>query len=118
MDKDGMKALVRRMYHAASTGDIAAVDEIFAPDFYSHPLKSSGVGPVREGWIAVRKKFPSIRIEAADIVVDGDRMAVRAEVRTTPDDDDPGRATLMEIIRVSGGRIAELWAVSTLSFRD
>jgi ketosteroid isomerase-like protein len=117
MEKDEMKALVRRMYHAASTGDVGAVDEIFAPDFYSHPLESAGTGPIREGWIAIREKFPDLRVAAEDIVVDGDRMAVRATVRTTPDADDPGRATLMEMMRVADGRIAELWAVSTVSFR-
>jgi ketosteroid isomerase-like protein len=118
MGKDEMKALVHRMYHAASTGDIAAVDEIFAPDFYSHPLRSSGTGPIREGWIAIREKFPDLLVEAEEILVDGDRMAVRASVRTTREDDDPGRSTLMEMMRVADGRVAELWGVTTVNFRD
>jgi predicted SnoaL-like aldol condensation-catalyzing enzyme len=117
MTKDEMKALVHRMYHAANTGDVAAVDDIFAPDFYSHPLQKSGREPIREGWIAIRAKFPDLHVEADDLLVEGDRIAVRATVRNVSAVDGSGSATLMEMIRVADGRIAELWGVTTVQLR-
>lgn len=117
MTKDDMKALVQRMYSAASAGDFDAVDEIFAPDFHSHPLGTNGRDPVRKGWMAIRARFPELHVTAEDMIVDGDRIAVRGAVRPTPDTADADRSPIMEMIRVADGRIAELWAVANFSWR-
>jgi predicted SnoaL-like aldol condensation-catalyzing enzyme len=106
------ESLARRMYAAASAGDVAAVDEIFAEDFFSHPMQKRGREPVRAAWQAILGRFPDFRAEAQDILVDGDRVAVRGRVLAGGQD-----ATLMEIFRVADGRIAELWGVSSLSLR-
>ncbi len=104
--------LARRMYAAASAGDVAAVDEIFAEDFFSHPLQTRGREPIRAAWRAILGKFPDLLVEAQDILVDGDRVAVRGRIRAGGQD-----ATLMEIFRMADGRIAELWGVSSLALR-
>lgn len=47
MAKEDIKGLILRMYDAFNTRDLAAVDGIFAPDFYSHPLKT-GIEGVKQ----------------------------------------------------------------------
>jgi hypothetical protein len=48
------------------------------------------------------------------MLADGDRLAVRTIVHGTPAGEPP---TIMEIIRMADGRIAELWGVTNLSWR-
>jgi hypothetical protein len=55
--------------------------------------------------------YPELTIAADDIIVEGDRMAVRSTVRNVGDQGEPA---LMEFIRVEGGRIAELWGLTHL----
>ena len=40
MTKEDTKNLILRMYDAFNTRNLATIDEIFALDFYSHPLKT------------------------------------------------------------------------------
>ncbi|WP_185448062.1 ester cyclase [Kribbella qitaiheensis] len=101
----------------ANAGNLAAVDEIFAPDFYSHPLRQSGTAPVRTAWTMVRERFPDLRIEAEDIVVDEDKVVVGATIHNAGPDAAGNPPTMFELLRVTDGRIAELWGVSTLHRR-
>lgn len=113
MGHDAMRALAYRMHEAANTGDYDAVDEILAADFVSHPLHTTGREPIRAAWRAIRDRYPELRSEIVDILVDGDRVAVRSRthgVQTT--DGEP--ATLLEIFRVADGRIAELWGATNV----
>jgi ketosteroid isomerase-like protein len=107
-----MEELARRMYAAANAGDVAAIDEIFAEDFFSHPMRQRVREPIRVAWRGILERFPDLRVEAQDIVIDGDRVAVRGSVQAGGQD-----AALMEFFRVADGRIAELWGISTLKMR-
>jgi uncharacterized protein (TIGR02246 family) len=116
MGHDEMVALAYRMHEAANAGDYGAVDGIFAADFVSHPLQTTGREPIRAAWRAIRDKYPELRSEIQDILVDGDRVAIRSTthgVLTT--DGRPG--AVLEIVRVAGGRFAELWGVTNVRLR-
>jgi predicted SnoaL-like aldol condensation-catalyzing enzyme len=118
MTRDDMKELAHRMYAAANAGDFDAVDTIFATDFCSHPMGTTGTGAVKKAWAAIRQKYPDLRVSVEDMLADGDRLAVRTVVRGTPaDQTGEPRPTIMEIIRIADGRIAELWGVTNLSWR-
>lgn len=110
---DDPTAVVHRLYAAANSRDLDAVDDIFAPDFYSHPLRQSGVEPIRAAWRTIFERVPSLRVTPVEMIANGDRVAVWARVER--DCGEP--ATMMELIRVADGRIAELWGLSTLSWR-
>ncbi|MEV6348191.1 nuclear transport factor 2 family protein [Actinoplanes sp. NPDC051851] len=103
--------MVRRMCEAASAGDLTAIDELFAADLYSHPLGAWGLDAIRDVWSRTHARYPQLRITPEEILATGDRVAVRASVRTSPDAEP---ATLMEFWRLRDGRIAELWGLSTL----
>jgi len=68
--------LARRMHAAFNAFDLAAVDEIFAADFYSHPLQARGPEAVKARWRAVRAAAPDVRTEVVDVLAEGDRAAV------------------------------------------
>jgi predicted SnoaL-like aldol condensation-catalyzing enzyme len=114
MTRDEMKELANRMYAAANAGDLDEVDGIFAADFRSHPMGTTGAGAVKKAWAAIREKYPDLTVSVEDMLADGDRLAVRTIVHGTHADESP---TIMEIIRMADGRIAELWGVTNLSWR-
>ena len=56
----------------------------------------------------MRRRYPELRTTVEDVVVEGDRVAMRSTVSGGLD------GVIMEIFRVADGRIVELWGVSTL----
>jgi predicted SnoaL-like aldol condensation-catalyzing enzyme len=118
MTRDEMKELAHRMYLAANAGDLDAADAIFAAGFCSHPMGTTGPGAVKKAWAAIREKDPDLRVPVEDMLADGDRLAVRTVVHGTPaDQTGEPRPTIMEIIRIADGQIAELWGVTNPSWR-
>jgi predicted SnoaL-like aldol condensation-catalyzing enzyme len=107
MDMTVGQTLAHLMHEAFNNSDLDAVDEIFAPDFYSHPLDMTGPDGVKAAWRAVRARHPELRSVVEDVVVAGDRVAVRSTLRGAS-------GTVMEIFRVADGRIAELWGLTSL----
>lgn len=90
------------MHAAFNARDFAALDAIFAMDFYSHSLETHGPASVRERWTAIAAASPGLRTEVLDVVVEGDRAFLRSRL-------DDGSGELYELLRISNGRIAELW---------
>lgn len=70
---------VRLFYTALDTGDLALVDRALAPDWEALPALRTGTGP--EGWKRsvehLRAVFGELSVTVEDVVVEGDRVAVR-----------------------------------------
>ncbi|MDR8412948.1 ester cyclase [Nonomuraea sp. 3-1Str] len=111
---DDVRALGRRMYEAFNTRDVGAADALFAADFISHPMGTVGVESVKRAWSGMHATFPGMRVVVEDMLVDGDRAAVRTTLHGVTDDDGQPPPAMLEIFRVRDGRIAELWGMSTL----
>ncbi|WP_326819769.1 nuclear transport factor 2 family protein [Streptosporangium sp. NBC_01639] len=112
---DDVRAIGRRMYEAFNARDIAATETIFSVDFVSHAMGTTGAESVRKAWTGLHTMFPDVRVVVEDMLVDGDRAAVRTALHGIPATAGEERPpTMMEIFRVRDGRIAELWGVSTL----
>lgn len=94
--------LARRMHAAFNEFDLDAVDDLFAPEFYSHPLDARGAGAVKQRWAAMRAATPELRTEIVDLLAEGDRVVIRSRIIG-------GSEELIEILRIADGRIAELW---------
>jgi predicted SnoaL-like aldol condensation-catalyzing enzyme len=94
------------MHEAFNTRDFDAVTEIFAPDFYSHPL-NAGRDAVRSAWEAMAAMYPQAFTAIDDIFAHDDRVALRSTMHGLAENGQT--ATLVEIFRVADGRIAELW---------
>lgn len=104
-------ALVQRMLECFNTRQFDQADDLFTPDFISHPLGTTGFEAGKDAWRTLVAQFPDARIVAEDILVDGDKVAVRSYVEGMTMDGD-AKPMMIEIFRVDNGRLAENWGIS------
>lgn len=117
------EALARAFYEPFNTGDMAAYDEVLAPDWVDHPPHFPDQGPGREPWKQVvayfRTSAPDLQLVNDDILAEGAKVAVRSTFRGThqgellgiPPTGKPIEAMAIDIHRIEDGRIAETWHV-------
>ena len=76
----------RRFYELVSSGSIDAFGEALADDFVEHE-ETPGLAPTKEGVLQFFRMylaaFPDMRMDPEDILVSGDKVAVRARVTGT-----------------------------------
>jgi steroid delta-isomerase-like uncharacterized protein len=115
------KALARRWFaEVMNQGNEDVIDEITAPNFVDHdPLP--GTSPDRDGLHdfvkQVRSAFPDLDAEIDDILVEGDRLAVRSTIRGTHEGDFMGIAATgkkvevanYDFVRIENDQAVEHW---------
>lgn len=104
--------LVQQMQEHFNTRQFDRADDLFTADFFSHALGTTGFEAGKDAWRQVVALFPDMRLVAEDILVDGDKVAVRSTVEGIAALDGDTRPILIEIFRVDDGRLAEAWEVS------
>ena len=110
--REASSALVQRMQECFNTRQFDQADDLFTPTFFSHPLGTSGFEAGKDAWHKLTTRFPGVRVVAEDILVDGDKVAVRSSVIGTGTPDGGPHPMLFEIFRVEDGRLAEMWGVT------
>ena len=108
--RDEVSALVRRMQECFNARRFEEAADLHAPGFYCHPLRATGFETT--AWRVVTSRFPDMRVVAQDVLVDGDRAAVRSTVEGVVARGD-APPVLIEIFRFADGRFAEMWGVSS-----
>jgi serine phosphatase RsbU (regulator of sigma subunit)/predicted ester cyclase len=119
------KALVRRFMEARAKADFNAIEEMMAPNFISHDF-FPGQQPGREGLkrriAEIAATFSNRRRFIEDQVAEGDKVVTRYTLRATHDRRElmgvapTGREVSYKAIvihRISGGKIAEEWGLTT-----
>lgn len=125
--REQARALIERLHEIWGTGELAAIPEIYAPSFVAHMPKGWGKGESRDGHDGIRRAierirtgFPDWQEHIDDMVIDGDRIAVRYHSTGThlglfgkraP----TGRAINVDelsIFRIENGRVAEQWCLN------
>lgn len=103
--------LIQRMQECFNTRQFDRAADLHAPGFFSHPLGTIGFEAGKAAWHMLTSRYPGMRVVARDILVDGDKAAVRSAVEgiATPDGEQP---MLLEIFRIDDGRLAEMWGAS------
>jgi steroid delta-isomerase-like uncharacterized protein len=74
------KVLTRRFYEGVSAGDLSVVDELVADDLVEHeefPGIPSTKDGVRQFFAMFRAAFPDMRMEAHEMVAEGDLVSAR-----------------------------------------
>ncbi|WP_433175100.1 ester cyclase [Actinoallomurus sp. CA-150999] len=109
--RDDAAALIQRMQECFNSRRFDRATDLHTPDFFSHPL-GGGFEAGMDAWRTLTARFPDMRVVAQDILVDGDKAAVRSTVEgiATPDGD--AQPMLFEIFRIDDGRFAEMWGAS------
>ena len=110
--REDASVLVQRMQEYFNTRQFDQADDLHAPDFFSHPLGTAGFEAGKDAWRWLTAQFPDMRVVAEDILVDGDKVAVRSSVRGTGTPDGAAQPMLFEIFRIDDGRLAEMWGAT------
>ena len=122
------KALVRRFVEAVQNAhDLGPLEELFSPQYVDHsgmlsPELSVGLEGVKQFFTGMFAAFPDAHVLVHDQVAEGDKVVTRKTFNGTHKGDFMGiPATnkrvefgIIDIMRVSNGRIAEHWAVADL----
>ena len=100
--------VVSRYFGMWNTGDSSVAAEILHEDWidHAHP-EVSGPDGVRQAVGKIRAARPGLRFSITAVLGDGDLVAVAGEAGRDGDATPPGR--LMWLIRLEGGRMAEMW---------
>ncbi len=103
-------------------GDLAAIDELFAPDYVDHvplpPGFPTGIAGLKQYVTQIRAAFPDFQYTITDEVEEGDIVVHRMTGRGTMQGSflgmpASGRSATWEelhMARVVGGRLVEHWA--------
>jgi predicted ester cyclase len=117
------RALQRIFDEGFATGNDAIADEVCTPDLVDHQFGTAGRGAeaiahVKAAIRDVHAAVPDITFSIEDWVQDGDVIWVRVRGRGTatgpyfgPPSGRPVDFTVIDVCRVTGGRIAEHWGV-------
>lgn len=114
------KAAVNRFYEVFDEGDLSIVDEVLASNFVEHnPFPEQPPGPegMKQVLSMMRAAFPDSEMAVEDVIAEGDRIAVRAEMTGThrgefmglPATGNRVTVTGLSIWRVVDGKIVEHW---------
>jgi len=109
--------VLRGIYKAINTGDLALLDQFVAPDYVEHTEGYHGVEPFRQQIAAFRAGFPDLNVAIDDVLTDGDRFASRTTITGTHTGDlmgmpATGRHVSVEAVdvgRVENGQAKERW---------
>jgi steroid delta-isomerase-like uncharacterized protein len=126
MSTEENKALVYRYCEAWNKHNVAAMEELYAPDLVSH---SAGVFPdmdregVKQMYTAVFfPAFPDAHIAVEDLIAEGDKVVCRWTVRGThrgefmgvPPTGKQVSFTGIEIERIEDDRFVEFWTIGDM----
>ena len=121
MTVEGNKAIVRRFVEEVQNqGNLAAVDELLAPNFVNHtappgvPADREGIKQLSHMFLAA---FPDGAMTIEDMIAEGDRVVTRKTFRGThtgelmgiPPTGKQVAIGLIDIVRLVGGRAVESW---------
>ena len=117
------KQLARRWFsEVMSEGKTEVIDELCAPDFVDHnplPGTSADLAGLKDFVAQIRAAFPDLQMTADDLIVEGDRLAVRSTMRGTHEGDFMGipasgkkvEVSNYDFVRFENDLAAEHWGV-------
>ncbi len=115
MSPEETKAFGRRLVEALNTGNLPAIDEVFAAGYVDrNPFP--GTTPDREG---LRSAFPDYRYTIEDEITAGDKLVHRLSARGTQKGEFQGVTptgkqvnwTEIHIARLANGKVVEHWGI-------
>jgi len=103
-------------------GNLAALDELFAPNFIEHQdgFVPPNVEGVKGAIVSLRTPFPDLKLTIEEIIASGDKSWARITARGThqapfmgrPPTGKPFAITVIDICRFEVGQIVEHWGVA------
>jgi len=126
MSTEENKAIVGRFVEEVQNRhDIGALEKLFSPDYVDHSGIST-LPPTLDGtkqfFTLLFTAFPDIRVTINDQVAEGDKVVTRKTFQGTHQDEFMGipptektiSVDVIDIFRITGGKILEHWAVADM----
>lgn len=105
-----IKALAYRIYETVNTRNVEVLRELFDPHCIRHVA-----GRGRDNMERLYTAFPNAHFVVEDVIVEGDKVALRVTIQGVPQHPLP---IIMEQFRIENGRVAEIWGAGTLQWPD
>jgi predicted ester cyclase len=127
MTRAEIVVLIDGLHKLWSDGNVAAIPVIYAPNFVAHMPKGWGKTQSRDGHDGIRKAierlrvgFPDWREHVQDVLIDGDKVAVRyfstgTNLNSFEGNPPTGQKICVDelsIFRIANGRVAEQWCLN------
>jgi len=123
MTPEEIKMLGRRIVDAINTGNLTAVDAVFAPGYVDYsplPGTTPDLEGLKQGLMAFRAAFPDFRYTIEDEIVVEDKFVQRLSARGTQKGEFQGvpatgkQAVWSEIhiARLLNGKVVEHWGIA------
>ena len=122
MSVEENKAIARRYWEESwNTGNLASLEEIFAPDHLFHTGAGQVVrGTQERGMMRFRTAFPDLHFVIEDVFAEGDKVVVRwtahgthrGDIQLVQNIPATGKQVTwlgMDIYHLTGGKIMETW---------
>ena len=121
MSTEDNKALMRRFYEEVfNKKNLAAIDDFIDPNQVDHALPPGmpgGIEGTRQAIGMYLTAFPDMHLTVEDMIAEGDKVVARLTSRGThqgaymgiPPTGKPVTVTLIDIIRIAGGKSVEHW---------
>ena len=118
---DVNKELMRRFYDEAVNGQqFDAIDELVSADFVDHeefPGLPGGREGAKQFFKLCHSAFEGFSMEVEDLIAEGDRVVARCTMSGTQRGEFAGipssgkalRVSVIDIVRVADGKVAEHW---------
>lgn len=108
------RSLAYQVYEAINARDIRRLGELFAPNFISHASGITSLEATKKALDHHFTAFPASRFVVEDLLVDGDRAALRVTIEGVPVEPGQPKPVIMEIFRIEKGRVVEIWGAGTM----
>ena len=112
MIAEDIRALVYRAYEAINTRNVVALEAVFAPHVIRHAAGETGIESVKKAVAGAFTTFPEKRFVVEDVLVDGNRAALRVTIQGVPTAHGQSLPTILEIFRIENGQVAEIWGAA------
>lgn len=114
MTAEDIRAIGYRVYAAINEQNIAALDELFAPNIIRHAAGEVGRESSKKALKSAFATSSDTRFVVEDLLVEGDKAALRVTVHGVPVAPGEPLPIIMEIFRIENGQVAEIWGAGTL----
>jgi steroid delta-isomerase-like uncharacterized protein len=127
MSTEDNKALMRRFLEEVfNKKNLAAIDELIAPNHIDHSAGAAGspAGPEGSRQLIgmMLTAFPDMHVTVEDMIAEGDKVVVRFTERGTqqgafgsiPPTGKHVEVSTIDIVRIEGGKIAEEWGIDDM----
>jgi predicted ester cyclase len=122
MSAEENKLAERRLYEEVwNKRNLAAIDELIAPNVVEHNPNTPSQGPGLEGYRqsieSILTTFPDMKVTLEDLIAEGDKVVARwrasgthlGEGATIPPTNKQVTITGIDILRYEGGKRVETW---------